>query len=195
MKSYRVYDTDIRMQTTRATEVAGQSGSVEPIYRMTEPYTTDIILSNLHPFVREWFTSTFADFSPPQKFSVMNILYRTNTLISSPTGSGKTLSAFFTIINELVTLADAGTLENRVYCIYISPLKALGNDIERNLNAPLKAITEIAKRHGKELDIRVGVRTGDTTDHEKAKMLKKTPHIIITTPESLSISLVRQGIR
>ncbi len=154
-----------------------------------EPYPSEQILNSLHPYVREWFTTTFKDFSPPQKFSILNITYRMNTLVSSPTGSGKTMSAFLAIINELVTLADAGTLENRVYCVYVSPLKALGNDIERNLNGPLNAINEIAAKHGKNFEIRVGVRTGDTTDADKARMLKKTPHIIITTPESMSIML------
>jgi ATP-dependent Lhr-like helicase len=170
------------MQTT------GAAGTGQIAF-LREPYEKEAILASLHPYVREWFTSTFKDFSPPQRFSILNIHYRLNTLISSPTGSGKTLSAFLAILNELVSLADAGTLENRVYCVYVSPLKALGNDIEKNLNGPLKAIEAIALRHGKELGIRVGVRTGDTTDNEKAKMLKKTPHIIITTPESLSIML------
>jgi ATP-dependent helicase Lhr and Lhr-like helicase len=156
---------------------------------MKEPYSREEILDSFHPFVKEWFTKSFKDFSPPQRFSILNIHRRINTLISSPTGSGKTLSAFLAVINELVKLADAGQLENRVYCAYISPLKALGNDIERNLNKPLHDIMEIAKAHGKQLDIRVAVRSGDTTDYEKAKMLTKTPHIIITTPESLSIML------
>lgn len=174
------------MQTAVAGRASADTGRIE---RMTEPYPTEQILASLHPFVREWFTRSFKDFSPPQKFSILNIHYRINTLISSPTGSGKTLSAFLAIINELVTLADAGTLENQVYCLYISPLKALGNDIERNLNGPLQAIEEIAKRHGKTLGIRVGVRSGDTKAHEKSKMLSKAPHILITTPESLSIVL------
>jgi ATP-dependent helicase Lhr and Lhr-like helicase len=161
----------------------------ERIDYMKEPYKRDDIIASLHPFVKEWFFTAFKDFSPPQYYSILNIHRRINTLISSPTGSGKTMSAFLAILNELVTLADHGQLENRVYCIYISPLKALGNDIERNLNKPLEEIMAIAQKYGKSFDIRVATRTGDTTEYEKARMLKHTPHILITTPESLSIML------
>jgi len=100
-----------------------------------------------------------------------------------------TLSAFLAIINELVTKADLGQLEDNVYCVYLSPLKALANDINKNLTEPLKEITEIAKKYNRKLAIRVGTRTGDTTPSQKAKMLKKAPHILITTPESLAIML------
>ncbi|MBR9701241.1 DEAD/DEAH box helicase [Candidatus Woesearchaeota archaeon] len=100
-----------------------------------------------------------------------------------------TLSAFLAIINNLVTHADLGTLEERVYCIYISPLKALANDINKNLTEPLKEISEIAKKYNRELKIRVGTRTGDTPPSQKARMLKKPPHILITTPESMAIML------
>jgi len=120
----------------------------------------------------------------------MNIHKRENTLISSPTGSGKTLSAFTAILNELIQSAGKDLIENKVYCIYISPLKALANDIEKNLNTPLRELKEYAEKvikgSSKKLDnIRVAIRTGDTTAKEKASMLKKVPHIIITTPEAL----------
>lgn len=154
-----------------------------------EDYPETEILDNLHPFVREWFTTTFGHFSPPQRYSIRNIQLGINSLICSPTGSGKTLSAFLAIINELVLRADTGTLDDKVYCIYISPLKALANDINRNLKEPLDAITIIAERYGRRLPIRIGTRTGDTTTNERAKQLDKPPHILITTPESLAIAL------
>ena len=159
------------------------------IRRQEQPYTREEITANLHPLVKEWFFKQFEDYSPPQYHSILNIHKRTNTLISSPTGSGKTLSAFLAIINELVTRSAAGTLEERVYAVYISPLKALGNDIERNLLRPLGELKEIAREQGLQLDIRVGVRTGDTTASQKASMLRKPPHILITTPESLGIMI------
>jgi ATP-dependent helicase Lhr and Lhr-like helicase len=154
-----------------------------------EEYSDAEILANLHTFVQEWFTGNFKEFSPPQRYAIRNIQQGVNSLISSPTGSGKTLSAFLAILNELVTKADDGTLEDAVYCVYISPLKALANDINRNLKDPLAAISEIAERKGKKLPIRVGTRTGDTTQSQRAKMLEKPPHILITTPESLAIAL------
>ncbi len=150
--------------------------------------TDEEVFKLLHPITKEWFRQKFGSFSPPQKFAVPDIKNKKNTLISSPTGSGKTLSAFLTIIDELVSLSEKGKLEDRIYCTYISPLKALSNDIERNLNTPLKEIKEIAKKKfNKKLDIRVAVRTGDTTSSQKSSMLKKPPHILITTPESLAI--------
>ncbi|MBU2638203.1 MAG: ATP-dependent helicase [Nanoarchaeota archaeon] len=97
-----------------------------------------------------------------------------------------TLTAFLSVLNELVDSAQKGILQDKVYCIYISPLRALSRDIERNLLEPLKEMEKLA---GKDLGIRVGVRTSDTTQAEKAKMLKKPPHILITTPESLAILL------
>lgn len=140
----------------------------------------------LHPWVRAWFQERFETFSPPQRYAIPNVHERKNCLISAPTGSGKTLASFLAILSELVTLAERGELENRVYCVYVSPLKALGNDIRRNLEEPLQGIAEIA---GRDLGIRVAVRTGDTSAYEKQKMLRKAPHILITTPESLAIAL------
>ncbi|MBW3018309.1 ATP-dependent helicase, partial [Candidatus Woesearchaeota archaeon] len=154
-----------------------------------EPNSQSEIVETLNPFVKEWFFSKFKEFAPPQLFSVIEIHKRNNTLVSAPTGSGKTLTAFLSILNELVNLADAGNLQDRVYCVYVSPLKALNNDIFINLTEPLKEIKEIAKKHGKDIDIRVAVRTGDTSAYEKTKMLKNPPHILVTTPESLAIVL------
>ena len=153
---------------------------------ITEPYKPVHIKSIFHPLLNRWFFSKFKDFSLPQLYGVMEIHSRKNVLISAPTGSGKTLTAFLSILNELVDSSEKQILEDKVYCIYVSPLKALGNDIQVNLLGPLREINELA---GKDLGIRVGVRTGDTTAAEKSKMLHKTPHILITTPESLAIML------
>jgi ATP-dependent Lhr-like helicase len=160
------------------------------IRHQTEPYDDDTLYALLHPWVRAWFRGRFSRFSPPQRYAIPNVHQRKNCLISAPTGSGKSLSAFLAIMSELVTLAERDELEDRIYCAYISPLKALGNDIERNLNEPLAGITEIA---GRELGIRVAVRTGDTSAYQKQKMLHKAPHILITTPESLAIALTSKG--
>jgi ATP-dependent helicase Lhr and Lhr-like helicase len=119
-------------------------------------------------------------------YGVMEIHSRNNILISAPTGATKTLTGFLSILNELIDNSEKGILEDKIYCVYISPLKALNEDIKVNLINPLKEMEEIS---GKELNIRVGVRTGDTTPAEKTKMLKKPPHILITTPESLAIIL------
>jgi ATP-dependent Lhr-like helicase len=153
---------------------------------MTKPYSDEAIIKSMHPLVKEWFLHKFKSFAPPQRFAILNVHSRINTLISSPTGSGKTLSAFLAIINELIGLSEHNLLEDKVYCVYISPLKALANDISRNLIEPL---TEMETFAGKKIGIRVGVRTGDTSSSKKQSMLTKPPHILITTPESFAIML------
>lgn len=154
-----------------------------------KPYKKEDILKVLHPFVKDWFFSKFKSFSLPQLYGVMEIHNKSNILVSAPTGGTKTLTAFLSILNELVILSDQGLLENKTYCIYISPLKALGRDVEKNLKEPLKEIKELAKKKGKNINIRIAVRTGDTSQSKKQKMLKQVPHILITTPESLAILL------
>ncbi len=144
------------------------------------------IFELLHPIVRTWFKNKFKKLALPQQYAVMDIHSRENILVTAPTGSGKTLTAFLAIINELVDNTDKGILQDKIYAVYISPLKALNNDIKKNLIEPLMEIEEL---YGKRLGIRVGVRTGDTTASEKAQMLKRPPHILITTPESLGIVL------
>ncbi len=156
------------------------------ITHLTEPYKELHLKSILHPLINKWFFNKFKTFSPPQLFGVMEIHNRKNVLISAPTGSGKTLTAFLAILNELVDSTKKLALEDKVYCVYVSPLKALNYDIEQNLLKPLKELEEL---NGKPLNIRVGVRTGDTTAYQKQKMLKKPPHILITTPESLAIMI------
>lgn len=153
---------------------------------LREPYLDADTLASLTSLTREWFTSSFASLSPPQRYSILNIKKRRNTLISSPTGSGKTLSCFLAVLDDLVHHSLANSLEDRVYCVYISPLKALGNDVQKNLREPLQALEEL---HGSSLGIRVGDRTGDTSSYQKQKMLKQPPHILVTTPESFAIML------
>jgi len=151
-----------------------------------KPNSEEEIVNVMNPLVKKWFFSRFREFSLPQLYGIMEVHSRSNVLISAPTGATKTLTAFLSILNELVDSAEKGILQDKVYCVYVSPLKALNYDIEVNLREPLKEIEEIA---GKKLGIRIAVRTGDTTASEKSKMLRKPPHILITTPESLAIVL------
>ena len=151
-----------------------------------KPNTDEEIFNVLNPIVKKWFKGKFGTFCLPQKYGIMSIHSRQNTLISAPTGSGKTLTAFLSILNELIDSSEKKILENKIYCIYVSPLKALNYDLEHNLLEPLKEMEEIA---GHSFGIRIAVRTGDTTAYEKSKMLKNPPHILITTPESLGIIL------
>jgi len=159
------------------------------ILQATERDEKDII-GILHPLVKEWFFSKFGEFSLPQKYGVLSIWERKNILISAPTGGTKTLTAFLSILNYLVMLAEKNELENKIYAVYISPLKALSNDVHKNLIEPLEEIYEIAEKKNIKLQkINVSLRTGDTTTAERAKMAKKAPHILITTPETFAIIL------
>src|SRR2546423_206397 len=148
------------------------------------------ILSSFHPIVRKWFKDTFGKPSDPQRMGWPAIAAGGHTLILAPTGTGKTLAAFLWELNELIKRGTSEALPNGVHLVYISPLKALNNDIQRNLERPLAELRERFAAEGKEFpDIRVGVRTGDTPPSARAKMLRKSPHILITTPESLNIML------
>jgi ATP-dependent helicase Lhr and Lhr-like helicase len=150
--------------------------------------STEELTQSLHPLVRKWFFSQFLDFTPAQKLAVYPIHCRENVLVSAPTGSSKTLTAFLAVLNQLVDDATLGRLTDKTQCLYISPLKALNYDIEYNLLRPLREIEAI---YGKALGIRVGVRTSDTTQAQRAKMKKVPPHILITTPESLGLQLAQ----
>ncbi|MFH1425298.1 MAG: DEAD/DEAH box helicase, partial [archaeon] len=155
-----------------------------------KPSTGEEVKKILHPVVSEWFFSKFENLSQTQLYGVKNIHDRKNILVSAPTGGTKTLTAFLSIINYLVGLALKGELEEKVYAAYNSPLKALSNDVSVNLITPLREIGELAEKKGLRMqEIRVGLRTGDTKPSEKAKMLRKPPHILVTTPESLAIVL------
>ncbi len=143
-----------------------------------------------HPLVREWFVSRFGTPTEPQEQGWPHILAQKDTLICAPTGSGKTLAAFLACIDRLVRKALSGELQDVTEVLYVSPLKALGNDIQKNLAAPLGEILQLAGRRGLLMpEIRTAVRTGDTLMHERQAMLKRPPHILVTTPESLYILL------
>ncbi|MFH7836478.1 MAG: DEAD/DEAH box helicase, partial [Candidatus Aenigmatarchaeota archaeon] len=155
-----------------------------------KPFKDKENLSYLESYVKEWFVKTFKELTPPQKYSFKLISEGHNVVITAPTGSGKTIAGFLSILSELFKMGKEGKLKDSVYCIYVSPLKALDNDIKRNLLIPLKEIREIAKNKGIDLpEVRIAVRSGDVTPHEKQKQLKQPPHILITTPESLAVML------
>jgi len=158
------------------------------------------VLESLSPSVRQWWVEQFGEFvpenggffTPPQKDAIPLVQREQNALVCAPTGSGKTLASFTAIIDELFEAERerADGLENSVYCLYVSPLKSLANDIHRNLTEPLEGITEIAADRGEDVgDIRHAIRHGDTSDADRNAMLDETPHILHTTPETLAILL------
>jgi ATP-dependent helicase Lhr and Lhr-like helicase len=149
-----------------------------------------------HPITREWFVGRFGTPTEPQIEGWPHIQAGHATLISAPTGSGKTLAAFLVCIDRLLRQAIAGTLSPYTEVVYISPLKALSNDIQKNLDQPLREIQQLALENGYLYgQIRTAVRTGDTLASERAAMLKKPPHILVTTPESLYILLTSKKSR
>jgi ATP-dependent Lhr-like helicase len=143
-----------------------------------------------HPIVQEWFVGKFGTPTEPQEAGWPSILAGDPTLISAPTGSGKTLAAFLVAIDSLLRQAIEGNLQPHTQIVYISPLKALSNDVQKNLEAPLAEIQKLALERGYlSSEIRTGVRTGDTLTRDRAAMLRNPPHILVTTPESLYILL------
>jgi ATP-dependent helicase Lhr and Lhr-like helicase len=149
-----------------------------------------------HPVVQEWFVRRFSTPTEPQELGWPHILAGRPVLISAPTGSGKTLAAFLIAIDALLRQAIDGRLECATEVVYVSPLKALSNDIQKNLETPLREIQELALERGYLCpQIRAAVRTGDTLPRERTAMLKTPPHILVTTPESLYILLTSEKSR
>jgi ATP-dependent Lhr-like helicase len=153
-------------------------------------------LGHFHPLVARWFAQRFGRPTPPQSLGWAAIAVGRDTLIAAPTGSGKTLAAFLWAINELVEAASDNSLTDETHVVYVSPLKALGNDIQKNLQEPLAGIRRLAADTGILLpEIRVAVRSGDTPAAERGRMIRRPPHILITTPESLYILLTAERSR
>jgi ATP-dependent Lhr-like helicase len=154
------------------------------------------VLEQFHPVVRRWFSERFSAPTAPQENGWPAIASGRDTLIAAPTGSGKTLAAFLACLDDLLRRALAHDLEDAIHVVYVSPLKALSNDVHRNLEAPLAELREVAAREGLALPpIRVAVRTGDTPAGERGKMARRPPHILVTTPESLYILLTAERSR
>src|SRR5579862_9571558 len=177
------------MSTPRI-EFGTTDSGLEPAKSVSSP------LEWAHPIVQEWFKVRFGSPTEPQAQGWPHILAGRSTLISAPTGSGKTLAAFLACIDRLVRKALQGELQNQTEVLYISPLKALGNDIQKNLEVPLGEILQLAGQRGFLMpEIRAAVRTGDTLMPERRAMLMRAPHILVTTPESLYILLTAQKSR
>ena len=152
---------------------------------VTLPPVSDGVVG-LHPRLLKWIKKAFGKLTEAQELTLPHILAGKSVLLSSPTGSGKTLAGFLGVLDHLVRAHEAGTLGDRIQCVYVSPLRALTYDIQKNLLPALKGL-------GMEEVIRIGVRTGDTTAAERAKLKRKPPHILLTTPESLAILLPQAG--
>jgi ATP-dependent Lhr-like helicase len=153
-------------------------------------------LADFDPLVRDWFINRFAQVTEPQTLGWPEIRAGHDVLISAPTGSGKTLAAFLLCLDRLVRAARLGPLPNQTEVVYVSPLKALSNDVRINLEVPLSQIAAAAEAQGIPLaPIRTAVRTGDTPAHERQQMTKDRPHVLVTTPESLFILLTAEKPR
>jgi ATP-dependent Lhr-like helicase len=160
------------------------------IYARDDP-SSDEVLSMLRPYVAKWFKSRYDEMTPVQRKTVPLVKQGRSVLVSSPTGTGKTLAVFLGIIDNMYEYYEKhGKLPEGVYVVYVSPLRALNNDMRKNLYEPCKGVVETAREMGVELpEIRIAVRTSDTSSYEKQKMAKNPPHILITTPESLALAL------
>ncbi|MCX8004393.1 MAG: DEAD/DEAH box helicase, partial [Burkholderiaceae bacterium] len=158
--------------------------------------TAQDVLAVFHPAVRGWFESAFAAPTPAQRAAWPAIHAGRNVLVAAPTGAGKTLAAFLAAIDALVRQGLARTLRDETQVLYVSPLKALSNDIQKNLQVPLAGISAQLTVLGlPAVEIRTLVRTGDTTPGEREAMRRRPPHIVVTTPESLYILLTSKSGR
>ena len=144
----------------------------------------DVVPVPFSPLVSRWFAARFGTPTPAQEGGWPAIAGGADTLIAAPTGSGKTLAAFLWSLDRLLRTAAAGALEDRTDVVYVSPLKALGNDVQRNLAGPLAEMRALAEESGTPLpEVRVFVRSGDTPPAERQAMGRRPPHILVTTPE------------
>lgn len=169
---------------------------MSPLFAAAAQVSVHDALAPFHPVVRSWFQQTLGEPTEPQVRGWPLIRAGKDVLIAAPTGSGKTLTAFLACLDELFQRAAEGRLTDETHVLYVSPLKALGNDVQKNLLEPLAQLTARAKEAGVELpEIRVMVRSGDTPATERAQMVKKPPHILITTPESLYLYLTADRSR
>ncbi len=160
------------------------------------PHRDAKALSMLRPYIRDWITGKYGSLTEPQRKAIPLIKAGYNILISSPTGTGKTLAAFLAILDSLYEFWERGELRDEIYAVYVSPLRALNNDMKRNLLEPLNEINSLLESRGLEPpEIHVAIRTSDTSPTEKQRMVRRPPHILITTPESLAISLAAPRFR
>ena len=148
-------------------------------------------VSTFHPLIQKWFASRFDAPTQPQAQGWPAIAAGDHTLIAAPTGSGKTLTAFLAVIDRLLCEGlENGGLDDTVRVVYVSPLRALSNDMHRNLELPLEEILELGRQEGYDMpELRVGLRTGDTSSWERTKLVRRPPQILVTTPESLFLML------
>jgi ATP-dependent Lhr-like helicase len=171
--------------------------AVDVVDRWADEAVDTDVLELLDPAVREWWAGTFGEyvpenggfFTPPQREGIPLVHEDRNALICAPTGSGKTLASFTAVLDELFRRERADGLADAVYCLYVSPLKALANDVHRNLEGPLDGIRERLAARGESTEVRQAIRHGDTDEATRRRMLAEPPHVLNTTPETLAILL------
>src|SRR5438477_3942571 len=150
------------------------------------PETSESLAAKLHPRLRQWFRSSYPNFTHAQLLCVPAVLDRQSILLTSPTGSGKTLAGFLGVFDSLLRQIETGQLPTGVGCIYVSPLRALAYDIEKNLRAPIIGM-------GLDKDVRIHLRTGDTPANERVKFRERPAQFLVTTPESLAVLLAQES--